>query len=327
MAKGFIADFIVKVTSTGFGRTKKETDDLGRSTNKVRDAHMAAAAAAREHYNTQEKGIIGTANSTKSFSKLAQTMNQSSGIVGAYATLAANIFAVTAAFNALRNAAQVQQVQAGLEEMGARMGLTLSVAADNVKKISGYTLSTEQAMRSTAQVMASGLGTKNLERMTAVAKDTSFALGRNMTDSMDRLTRGIVKLEPELLDELGLMTKLTEASSRYANEHGKSVTALTNFEKRQAFSNAILAEGEAKFGGISDAAGNTRAFDQLAASFADLTNSALGLIAKGLAPLIGILEIKACFLEAWFFLRVLFVSSYFRDLEIWPSLLVELRIL
>lgn len=292
MARGFIADFLVRVSSTGFGRTKKEVDQLGKSTHSVRDAHIAAARAAREHYNTQEKGIIGTANSTKSFSKLAQTMNQSSGIVGAYATLAANIFAVTAAFNALRNAAQVQQVQAGLEEMGARMGLTLSVAAKNVKEISNYTLSTEQAMRSTAQVMAAGLGTDTLERLTQVAQDTSFALGRNMTDSMDRLTRGIVKLEPELLDELGLMTKLTEASNSYANAHGKSAIQLTNFEKRQAFSNAILAEGKAKFEGISEAAENTRNLDILAATFSNLTTQVLKLINTAILPLAGLLGSK-----------------------------------
>ena len=43
----------------------------------------------------------------------------SSGLVGAYATLAANVFAATAAFNALRQASQVQQLVAGLDAIGA----------------------------------------------------------------------------------------------------------------------------------------------------------------------------------------------------------------
>jgi hypothetical protein len=310
MAKGFIANFLVKVTSSGMGRAKKDVDELGTAADRLGMAHARASKFAGEHFNTTEKGIIGTANATKNFSKLAQGMNSSSGIVGAYATLAANIFAVSAAFNALRNAAQTQQVQAGLEAMGARMGLTLSIAAKNVKEISAYTLSTEQSMRATAQVMSAGLGTKNLERITQVAKDTSFALGRNMTDSMDRLTKGVVKLEPELLDELGLMTKLTEASNLYANSHHKSVTALTNFEKRQAFANAILTEGEAKFGDISKAAGNTRALDQLAATFSDLIYAGLSLINKVALPLANVFGSKGVLFGG----MLLFASSIRKQL-------------
>jgi hypothetical protein len=95
---------------------------------------------------------------------------------------------------------------------------------------------------------------------------------------MDRLTRGIIKLEPELLDELGLMTRLGEASSAYALQLGKPVSALTTLEKRQGFMNAIMAEGELKFGGVSDAAGNLKNYDKLAATFADLTKTVFGFI-------------------------------------------------
>lgn len=290
MAKGFIADFLVRVGSIGLGKAKKDVDDLANSTDRLTTAHRKAALAAGDHFNTTEKGIIGTANSTKNFSKLAQGMNSSSGIVGAYATLAANVFAVTAAFGALRRAAQVEQVQSGLEALGNRMGLTLSRAAKDVQEISGYTVSAEQAMRSTAQIMTAGLPRKAVNDLTTVARDASFALGRNMTDSMDRLTRGVVKLEPELLDELGLMTKLTEATTAYANSHNKTEAQLTRVEKQQAFLNAIVAEGTAKFGGLAEEAGNTRAFDELSASFANLVQSGLSMINVVLLPLANILS-------------------------------------
>ena len=53
-----------------------------------------------------------------------------------------------------------------------------------------------------------------------------------------------LKLEPELLDELGIMVRLDEATQEYAKGIGKTANALTSFEKRQAFMNAVLAEGE-----------------------------------------------------------------------------------
>ena len=253
----------------------RATGDAVRNTGK---SYKEAEKHTKGYNYTQNQGILGNASSGRSFSKLAQTMEGGGGIVGAYATLAANIFAVSAAFNALRNAAQVQQVIAGLEASGAKMGLSLKVAAKEVKELSGNLLSTEESLRSTAQVMAAGFKTDQLKALTQVAKDAAFALGRPMQDSMDRLTRGVVKLEPELLDELGIMTKLTESNASAALAMGKTVSQLTNFEKRQGFLNAVLAEGTLKFGGLSDAAGNTTNFDKLAATFSDVTKSILNLI-------------------------------------------------
>ena len=288
MAKGMIAEFLVKVGSAGLGKTKKDVDDLANSTDNVGRAHTRTAEAARMHFDTQAKGVIGTANSTKSFSKMAQTMNSGGGVVGAYATLAANIFAVSAAFNALRSAAQVQQVEKGLEALGARTGQTLTVAAEGLREITGNTISMEQSMRSAAQVFSAGFGTKELERIGSVANDVSVALGRNMTDSMDRLTRGIIKLEPELLDELGLMTRLGEATKIYSVQTGKTEAALSTAERRQAFLNAVLTEGELKFGGLSKVAGNTRGYDTLAAALADLSKVTLNFINTGMLPLVNL---------------------------------------
>lgn len=290
MAKGTVVSFIVDVISKNAGKAKQGIDDLAKSTNKVANANNAADKSAREHFDTQAKGVIGTANSTKSFSKLAQTVGGggSSSVVGAYATLAANVFALTAAFGALRQAAQVEQITQGLEALGSRTGRTLSIAAEDLRKVTGNAISAEQAMRSTAQVISAGFNSTQLERLGNVATDASFALGRNMTDSIDRLTRGVIKLEPELLDELGIMTRLDEATQAYAIQLGKRASALTQTEKRQAFFNAVMAEGELKFQGLSKAAGNSKAYDQLSASLNDLTKQGLNLLNTALLPIAGI---------------------------------------
>lgn len=278
--------FIVDVVSRGAGGAKKQLNDVADATNKVANASNTANNAASQHFDTQAKGVIGTANSTRSFSKLAQTINGGGGsVVGAYATLAANVFAITAAFNALNSAAQFQQVELGLQALGDRTGRTLSIAAKGLREVTNNAISTEQAMRSTAQVFSAGFNSEQLERLGKVATDTSFALGRSMTDSMDRLTRGVIKLEPELLDELGIMTRIGDATASYAIQLGKSESALTTTERRQAFYNAVMAEGELKFGDLSKAAGNTKGLDQLAATFSDLSKQILNVINIAVLPL------------------------------------------
>ncbi len=271
-------------------RIKRALAGLGATVTNTGRVTKAANKDSAELHRTQNQGIIGTANSTKSFSKLAQTIGNdgSSGLVGAYATLAANIFAVTAAFGALRGAAQVEQVLRGLEAAGIRTGLSLTSTAKALKDVTGSAISAEEALRATAMVTSAGFNDEFVKRLGVAARDTSFALGRNMTDTIDRLTRGIVKLEPELLDELGIFTKITESNAKYAAQLGKSESQLSSYEKRVGFANAALTELELKFGGLAAQAGNATAFDRLAATFSDLTKSIFGFINIIAKPIVSV---------------------------------------
>ena len=90
-------------------------------------------------YGRFQQGAIGTANATKSFSKLNQTIGGggsggAGALVGAYAVLAANIFAVTAAFNAFRGAAGVDKLTEGLEAFSNTTGQSLDLVARDFKK-------------------------------------------------------------------------------------------------------------------------------------------------------------------------------------------------
>ena len=82
-----------------------EADKAAASTEKLDKATKKTNKSRRDHQKI-EKGVAGiTSNTTKGFSKQAGAI--SGGLVPAYAVLAANIFAITAAFGALQRAAQV----------------------------------------------------------------------------------------------------------------------------------------------------------------------------------------------------------------------------
>ena len=235
----------------------------------------------------RNKGVAGaTSNSTKSFSKM--TTGITGGLVPAYAVLAANIFAITAAFGALRRAAGFELLEQGLVRVGSAAGANLPYVAQGLRDIAGAAISSEASMSATALAFSSGFSTTQLEGLTKVARGASLALGRDMEDAMTRLVKGTAKLEPEILDELGIMVRLDDAVSEYAKSLNKSGDDLTQFERRQAFLNATIDQGTQKFGDVAKAI-DPNAYDQLAASFADLTKNALILVNQAIGPLISFL--------------------------------------
>tara|TARA_B100000902_G_scaffold13392_1_gene16273 strand:- start:366 stop:5054 length:4689 start_codon:yes stop_codon:yes gene_type:complete len=271
---------------------QKETEKLAKTTDKAAGANKRQSKS-QEDVIKGQKGIHqSNLSSAKGFSKMNQMLGSggSSGLVAAYATLAANVFAASAAFLALRNAAQFEQLQQGIEQLGAQSGRTLSVMAQGLRDVTGGAISAQQAMTGAALGVSGGFGAPELEGLAKIARGASITLGRDLADAFDRLTRGAIKLEPEILDELGIMVRLDEAVDNYAAQIGKTAGALSQAERRQAFMNAILEQGEQKFGAIAEAVEPT-AYDKLGATFADLTKDIFSFVNEtlGLEKLVGFL--------------------------------------
>lgn len=271
-------DGSLKVIAKDSEKAAKSTEKLGKATDNT--------TKARDHFSRGEKGVAQAGmNTTKSFSKMRDAMGGgSSGLVGAYATLAANVFALTAAFGILQRASAAQQLAEGLEYTGQVAGRNLPYIADQLKNITGAAVSTQEAMTAVATATAAGFSSGQIANLGKVAKGASLALGRDMTDALNRLIKGSAKLEPELLDELGIMVRLDDAAQEYATQLGTTVENLTQYQKRQAFVNAVIEEGTRSFSGIANAI-QPNAYDQLSASFQDLLKDSITFINKGLAPL------------------------------------------
>ena len=280
----------VKVNDDGsFSLIAKEAKGASKAVDGV-TASTQKLDKSRKSYHKTEKGVAGAgANTTKNFSKMKQGMTGSSGLVAAYATLAANVFAVTAAFGALKRAAAYEQLEKGIISVGAASGRNLPKVAKSLVDITDAAISTKEAMTAVALGTSAGFSTKQMEGLTKVAKGASLALGRDMADAMSRLTRGAAKLEPEILDELGIMVRLDDATKNYAQSLNKNVNELTQFERRMAFTNAIIEQGTQKFGAIAEAI-DANPYDKLSATFDDLLVNVLKVVNVGLKPLVSILS-------------------------------------
>ena len=261
------------------------SDKAEKKTRGTRGSRAAAEAAQIGVLSRQRGTAKLTGAEARDFSNQAQGLG---GLVRLYATFAANVFALGAAFRSLSSSMDTDNMIRGLDQLGAAGGRNLGSLAKRLGELSGGAISTAEALRAVAQTSSGGMSNRNIERMAVVARNAATALGVAMPDAISRLSRGITKLEPELLDELGIMTRLEPALEIYARQVGKAVGQLTLFERRQAFANAVLAEGEEKFSAITGIAVNP--YDRLVSSLKDVVQ--VGTSAVN-GPLAAIAELLA----------------------------------
>lgn len=269
-------------------------DDKGTNKKVGLEAKKAGESLGKVARNASEadrrmKGASqASSNSTKNFSKMAQSAG---GIAGIYAQIAAQLFAVSAAFQFLKNAADTTKLLRGQEALGSVTGVAYKSLTASLQAATGAQLNYNEAAQAAAIGTAGGLSSSQLEGLAKAARNASAALGRDLTDSFNRLIRGVTKAEPELLDELGIVLRLQTASEEYARALGKPVSALSAFERSQAVANNVLTQAEEKYGKIAkimDSSGES--LNRFIVSFDRLLNTVKENVTQGLEPVFNFLS-------------------------------------
>ena len=225
---GTITNIINTIFRTdGADRTERDTNRVGRAQTRL---GQASASAGRE-FSAQASGL--------------------GGLVAAYAGTAATVFALQSAFDALARSARAAQTLEGLKNLATASGESSETLLANVREITKNQLSLTEAAQQINLSLSAGFDQSQIEGLADVALKASRALGRDLTDAYTRVIRGSAKLETELLDELGIYTKIDPATRAYAAAIGKSRLELTEFERRQAFVNSVIEEGQRKFSAIN----------------------------------------------------------------------------
>lgn len=249
-------------TSQGARRTADDVDHLGRAQTRLGQASASAG---------------------RSFAAQAQGMG---GLVAAYAGAAATTFALQQAYDKLAKSARAAQTLQGLTSIAATAAIDGNKLLSSVQSLTKNQLTLVQAAEQTNLALSAGFNSKQIEGLSVVALKASRALGRDLTDAMTRVVRGSAKMETELLDELGIYTKIEPATRAYAAALNKSVSSLSEYERRQAFVNAVIAEGNKKFSSINTIVPTSaEKIEAFGAKIVDLSQQLGMLLADTLAPL------------------------------------------
>ena len=220
-----------------------------------------------------------SSNASKNFSKMAQGI--SGGLVPAYATLAASLFAVDAVFRALKEAADMRVLLQGQQAFAASTGIAMTSVAKSVQAATEAQISFKEASQATAIGFAAGLSAEQMERLGAAATSAAKVLGRDTADAFDRLTRGVIKAEPEVLDELGIILRLDEATRKYAETLGINANNLTTYQKSQAVLNEVLEQAETKYEDVA-ASIQPNTYQQLAVAFTQVKETIQAIVSPAL---------------------------------------------
>jgi hypothetical protein len=249
-------------TSQGANNASRDLNTLGRAQTRLGQS----SASAGRSFAAQSAGL--------------------GGLVAAYAGAAATTFALQQGFDKLAKSARAMQTIEGLSSLAGSIAQDGNAILKSVQQITNSQMTLVESASQINLALSAGFNTKQIEGLSEVAIKASRALGRDLTDAMTRVTRGSAKMETELLDELGIYTKIEPATRAYAAALGRSVTSLSEFERRQAFANAVIAEGQRKFASINTTIPTSaEKIEAFGAKIIDLGTQLGGLLADFVAPL------------------------------------------
>ena len=254
-------------------KTAKSLDEVGKS-SRTADRNLKGAAQA-------------SSGASKNFSKMSQGMG---GLVGAYATLAASMFALSAAFEFFKNASDLKVLEQSQLQFAQSTGVAMTSLTNSLRAASKGMLNFQQAASSSAMGLAKGFSADQMNKIADGALKVSNVLGRNFTDSFDRLVRGISKAEPELLDELGITLRLETATKAYADAMGMAADSLTTADKSQAVYLETMKQLNKV---VADQEGMANPFIQLGATFSDLAKTISGFLLPPFEALAGFMNRNA----------------------------------
>ena len=284
-----MVDLVVNVKAPGLSdlvngaaQTNESLKQAAQNSQRI-SAPVRAAAYSGQGETKTARSIGSGAGTGSSASDFAAQASGLGGLVHLYATFAANIYAASAAFNALKDAMNVMHLTQGLDQLSASSGKNLGTLAAQLNKVTDGALNMQQSMTAVASSSALGMTSDQILKMGEVAKKASQAMGYDMAAAMERLTKGINLGRPQLLDEIGIIINLNTVHDDYARSVGKTAASLTDYEKKQSVANAVLQQGLDKFGVIDIP---TNPFNKLEAAVTNTLNSMLGFIDKGIGPIV-----------------------------------------
>ncbi|RLE29881.1 hypothetical protein DRJ54_03830, partial [Candidatus Acetothermia bacterium] len=194
-----------------------------------------------------------------------------------------------------RDAAMFEDVAIAFENLARSVGENADQLLADLKEAADGTISTMDLMRMASYALGASLPVERLGDLIKVARAVGPIFGMDITQSFERLTQAIAKQERELLDELGITVRVSDAYKQYAEKIGKAAEALTRHEQIAAFANAVLDQGldiVKRMGGTVDRTSDAFARDNAAMEEARMNFARLALpvattLLKGLGNVMG----------------------------------------
>lgn len=195
---------------------------------------------------------------------------------GALAAVGA-VVAIGAAFVALGNrGAALIGLAESFDRLTNSVGITSATLLKDLRAAAAGTVSDFDLIRRANFALAGAVGefgtqfAEKLPKLLEIARVQARATGQDVNYLFQSLVTGVKRGTPLLIDNTGIVLKVSQANQDYAESLGKTVEQLTSEEKQIALLNATLEAGQTAI----DALGNAHetAAEKIARGQATITN-------------------------------------------------------
>jgi len=218
-----------------------------------------------------------------------QSVDKSVNMLNKIATLDLGLSGMQAALSTLQQVAQVigetsqagaqfSRLEGSFQSLASSMGSNGTQIISAIESVTQGTLSQSVIMQQANNAMLLGVADSadEFETLAKIAVDRGRAMGISMEYAFESIVKGVGRLSPLILDNLGIVLDADKTYKEYAETLGKTADALSDNEKRQALL-ARLKEEVSNFdsSAVMDGAA---AWERLAASMENATAAAGGWI-------------------------------------------------
>ena len=154
--------------------------------------------------------------------------------------------AVKKAYDLGEEGAQIERLKTTSTALAESMGSDMDLIVSKVKDATNNTISDYAIMQSASAAMTLGLGADadKMAQLAEVAAVRGRLMGETTSQAFNDIVRGIGRLSPMILDNLGIVIDADATYAKYAESVGKSTDQLSEMEKKQALLNGVLEDGK-----------------------------------------------------------------------------------
>lgn len=225
------------------------------------DANMRIIISAIDNASAElgkvKSALKGMSGASDDASKNTESLTkQFNGIVSSIAKVTAALYAVKKVWDFSKEGASFLAIQETARSLATSMGSNFDYIISSIQEASLGTISYYDAVQSASNAMMLGLGADagKLANLMQIAALRGRAMGLDTTQAFSDMVRGIGRLSPLILDNLGVVIDAENRYKIYAESIGKTAAQLTSAEKKQALLNGVLEEGNqmlAEAGGLT----------------------------------------------------------------------------
>lgn len=270
---------------SGFAQAERDAKRAQQAAVQATRAQLAEHRKALQLTRQLDKELAGPGGKANFAQQIAQQTAASFGAIAVMQQMAGFTTDYTA--KALEAAVANERLSTATNNMAASFGASGDAITEAVQRASEYTIKQTDAMQAANQAMLLGVAKSpaEFEKLTRVAVALGRAMGQDSKKSIEDMTIGLGRQSKLILDNLGLMVSAEKANEKYAAAIGKTVDELTDAEKKQAFINEALAQGEAKVAALGnsglDTAGKIERLNSRLADFQSAFGGAILAVSDG----------------------------------------------